>query len=275
MPREHHDFAHIRRRNIWQTENAGAWVARWLEGKERSEDYARSTLALQPLAALLGYHEGEVRKADARQPSDARRLRAPHPRVHLAASWSSRRRTCIGPLRIGPRRRLSRHPRCRRRRSSGRLSRTICSSFALFIVSEGSSRPSASRAACTSSATSSGRRASSSPTTSCAASAATIWNVAEAVLLFTLTLFVAQTMGNLANWCIAHGHRARRGCSSPRSWDMCSWRSWELIALWMISLGINYKQGPWALFRNAVVMARRHAPADGVLRRDRPHPTLR
>ena len=32
------------------------------------------------------------------------------------------------------------------------------------------------------------------------------WNVAEAVFLFTLTL--------------------RRGCSSPRSWDMCSWRSW-------------------------------------------------
>ena len=29
------------------------------------------------------------------------------------------------------------------------------------------------------------------------------WNVAEAVLIFTLTLFVAQTMGNLANWCIA------------------------------------------------------------------------
>ena len=29
------------------------------------------------------------------------------------------------------------------------------------------------------------------------------WNVAEAVLIFTLTLFVAQTMSNLANWCIA------------------------------------------------------------------------
>ena len=28
-----------------------------------------------------------------------------------------------------------------------------------------------------------------------------------------------------------------------------------VISLWMISLGINYKQGPWALFRNAVVMA--------------------
>ena len=80
------------------------------------------------------------------------------------------------------------------------------------------------------------------------------WNVAEAVLLFTLTLFVAQTMGNLANWCIA--------MDIAPGWMLVSKivgyvlvALMGLISLWMISLGINYKQGPWALFRNAVVMA--------------------
>ena len=80
------------------------------------------------------------------------------------------------------------------------------------------------------------------------------WNVAEAVLIFTLTLFVAQTMGNLANWCIA--------MDIAPVWMVVSkivgyvlLALMGVISLWMISLGINYKQGPWALFRNAVVMA--------------------
>ena len=79
------------------------------------------------------------------------------------------------------------------------------------------------------------------------------WNVLEAVFLFTLTLFVAQTMGNLANWCIA--------MDVAPGWMVVSKvvgyvlvALMGLISLWMISLGINYKQGPWALFRNAVVM---------------------
>ena len=79
------------------------------------------------------------------------------------------------------------------------------------------------------------------------------WNVAEAVFLFTITLFLAQTMGNLANWCIA--------MDVAPVWMVVSKvvgyvlvALMGLIALWMISLGINYKQGPWALFRNAVVM---------------------
>ena len=79
------------------------------------------------------------------------------------------------------------------------------------------------------------------------------WNVLEAVFLFTLTLFVAQTMGNLANWCIA--------MDIAPGWMIVSKvvgyvlvALMGLISLWMISLGINYKQGPWALFRNAVVM---------------------
>lgn len=79
------------------------------------------------------------------------------------------------------------------------------------------------------------------------------WNVAEAVFLFTLTLFIAQTMGNLADWLIA--------MDTAPGWMLASKivgyvlvALMGLISLWMISLGINYKQGPWALFRNAVVM---------------------
>lgn len=80
------------------------------------------------------------------------------------------------------------------------------------------------------------------------------WNVAEAVFLFTLTLFVAQTMGNLADWLIA--------MDTAPGWMLASKIIgyvlvvlMGLISLWMISLGVNYKQGPWALFRNAAVMA--------------------
>ncbi len=79
------------------------------------------------------------------------------------------------------------------------------------------------------------------------------WNVLEAVFLFTLTLFVAQTMSNLADWCIS--------MEIAPGWMLASKivgyvlvALMGLISLWMISLGINYKQGPWALFRNAVVM---------------------
>ena len=45
------------------------------------------------------------------------------------------------------------------------------------------------------------------------------WNVAEAVLIFTLTLFVAQTMSNLAN-CASPWTSRPCGWSSQRSWDM-------------------------------------------------------
>ena len=79
------------------------------------------------------------------------------------------------------------------------------------------------------------------------------WNVFEAVLLFTITLFVAQTMGNLADYLIV--------LDIAPGWMLASKiigyvlvALMGLISLWMISLGINYKQGPWALFCNAVVM---------------------
>lgn len=79
-------------------------------------------------------------------------------------------------------------------------------------------------------------------------------NVLEAVLLFTLILFVTQTTSNLADVVIAND-------SSKIAWMTVSKIGGYifvvlalLIAFWMISLGVNYRQGPWQLFRNAVIM---------------------
>ena len=80
------------------------------------------------------------------------------------------------------------------------------------------------------------------------------WNVLEAVLIFSVFLFFARTMGNLADWMVARG-------SSNAGWLIASKVIGYifvalalLICLWMISLGVNYKQGPWQLFRNAIVL---------------------
>jgi hypothetical protein len=81
-------------------------------------------------------------------------------------------------------------------------------------------------------------------------------NVLEALLVFTALLFFARTMGNLADFYMI----ASPG-SSTAGWMMASkiigyiFVAFSvLLCFWMISLGINYKQGPWSLFRNAVVM---------------------
>ena len=80
------------------------------------------------------------------------------------------------------------------------------------------------------------------------------WNVLEAVLVFTVVLFLARAMGNLADLYIATG-------IGSAGWLMASKVVGYILVgfsvplmLWMISLGISYHQGPWALFRNAVVM---------------------
>ena len=85
------------------------------------------------------------------------------------------------------------------------------------------------------------------------------WNVLEAVLVLTVVLFMARTMGNLADMLIADA-------SVSANASIVGWLTASkvvgyvlvafalLVMLWMISLGISYKQGPWALFRNAVVM---------------------
>ena len=80
------------------------------------------------------------------------------------------------------------------------------------------------------------------------------WNVFEAVFVFTLILFIARTMGNLSDWLVALGVNGAGWLIASKVMGYIFVALAILICFWMISLGISYKQGPWALFRNAVVM---------------------
>ena len=80
------------------------------------------------------------------------------------------------------------------------------------------------------------------------------WNVLEAVLVLTVLLFVARTMGNLADWLVAIGAEGVGWLVASKIVGYIFVAFGILLFFWMISLGISYKQGPWALFRNAVVM---------------------
>ncbi len=80
------------------------------------------------------------------------------------------------------------------------------------------------------------------------------WNVLEAVLLFTIFLFTARCMGNLADFYVAVGAPSAGWLVASKVVGYIFTALAFLICLWMISLGINYRQGPWQLFRNAVVM---------------------
>ncbi len=79
-------------------------------------------------------------------------------------------------------------------------------------------------------------------------------NVLEAVLIFTVVLFVARTMGNLADFYVATNAPGAGWMVASKVVGYIFVSFMLLVCMWMISLGINYKQGPWALFRNAVVM---------------------
>ena len=80
------------------------------------------------------------------------------------------------------------------------------------------------------------------------------WNVFEAVFVFTLILFIARTMGNISDWLVALGVNGAGWLIASKVMGYIFVALAVLICFWMISLGISYKQGPWALFRNAVVM---------------------
>lgn len=81
------------------------------------------------------------------------------------------------------------------------------------------------------------------------------FNVLEAVLVFSVLLFIARTMGNLSDFLIATGAKQTGWLIASKIIGYVFVSFSVLICLWMISLGVNYKQGPWSLFRNAVVMA--------------------
>lgn len=80
------------------------------------------------------------------------------------------------------------------------------------------------------------------------------WNVFEAVLIFTVVLFVARVMGDLADYYVATGAQGAGWMVASKVVGYIMVAFMLLVCLWMISLGISYRQGPWALFRNAVVM---------------------
>ncbi len=79
-------------------------------------------------------------------------------------------------------------------------------------------------------------------------------NVLEALLFFTIILFVTRTMGNLSDYLVAIGAPASGWMIASKIVGYIIVAFSLLVTMWMIALGINYKQGPFALFRNAVVM---------------------
>ncbi len=80
------------------------------------------------------------------------------------------------------------------------------------------------------------------------------WNVLEAVLVLTVLLFLAQTSSNLADFQTALGSPYSGWLIASKVVGYVFVAFAVLVCLWMISLGINYKQGVFALLRNALVM---------------------
>lgn len=76
----------------------------------------------------------------------------------------------------------------------------------------------------------------------------------EATLLFSAVLFVARSMGNYCDFMVAHGSALSGWLIASKVIGYLLVALVSLISLWMISLGTSYKLGPWALFKNAVVL---------------------
>ena len=80
------------------------------------------------------------------------------------------------------------------------------------------------------------------------------FNVLEAFLIFTVVLFLSRVTGDLSDYFVAIGAPGSGWLIASKVVGYILVVLFIPICLWMISLGINYKQGPWALFRNAVIM---------------------
>lgn len=80
------------------------------------------------------------------------------------------------------------------------------------------------------------------------------FNVLEAALIFTVTLFVVHWSGQVADLYIAVGAPNAVLLMVTKVIGYVILAFMALVCMWMVSLGVNYKQGPWTLFRNAVVM---------------------
>ena len=80
------------------------------------------------------------------------------------------------------------------------------------------------------------------------------FNVLEALLIFTVALFLARITGDLADYLVVIGAPGSGWLIASKVVGYILVAFFILVSLWMLSLGVNYKQGPWQLFRNAVIL---------------------
>lgn len=79
-------------------------------------------------------------------------------------------------------------------------------------------------------------------------------NVLEALLFFTIVMFFVRMTGNLVDMYVAMGVGSAGWLITSKVFGYVFLVFALFVTLWMIALGISYKQGPWALIRNAVIM---------------------
>lgn len=80
------------------------------------------------------------------------------------------------------------------------------------------------------------------------------WNVLESTLILTVLFYVTASMSDLSNLYVVLGAKGYGWFIAGKVAGYIILALALLVCLWMISLGVNYKQGPWALFRNAFIM---------------------
>ncbi len=84
------------------------------------------------------------------------------------------------------------------------------------------------------------------------------WNSLQTALTFTLVLFLAKMTLNLTNFSMAMGgltkfQEVMLSISNIFSYTLLAFAA--MMALWMIALGVNYKLSFWNLFKNAFLIA--------------------
>ena len=80
------------------------------------------------------------------------------------------------------------------------------------------------------------------------------WSVLEAVLIFSVVLFAARCVGNYADLCVATGSPNAGWLIASKVIGYLFVALCSLFCLWMIALGPAYRHNPWTLLRNSVVM---------------------
>ena len=80
------------------------------------------------------------------------------------------------------------------------------------------------------------------------------WNVLESTLILTVLFYVTTSMSNLADLYTALGAQGQGWFIAGKIAGYVILVLAVLVCMWMLTLGVNYKQGPWALFRNAFIM---------------------